>query len=229
MQPMDAGTRALLATEHVAQLARSRREHAWPRQLRRRMTSSRPRTSSPAPSTTVVSPQHPPPLRHPRIRGARQPGGGRRARSRRAQRGRDRRERQEEPTWSCPERRRSTSTASRSSDRRTMVFVRDRAARGARSPRRRARRSSRSADARRAVSPFGGRGDARHAGVTERGTSRAPSSAPAGARRSGRGARPSTSPAWRRGLGRTDDVISHLRQAIEDDDRSGAHPEPTGT
>ena len=56
MQPMDAGTRALLTTEHVAQLARSRKgARAWPRQLRRRTRSSRSRTSSPAPSTTVVS------------------------------------------------------------------------------------------------------------------------------------------------------------------------------
>ena len=47
MQPMDAQTRALLATEHVAQLARSRKgARAWSRQLRRRtarLARDRPR------------------------------------------------------------------------------------------------------------------------------------------------------------------------------------------
>ena len=226
MQPMDAGTRALLAPSTWRSSRGPGREHVHGHGncegVRRRLARghrARPRARRSCPS------QHPPPLRHPRIRGARQPGGGRRARSRRARRGGLGASGQEElylvlsgkatfnvdgePIY---------ATAG------TMVFVRDPAA----------KRSAVAKEEGTTILAIGGtpgrayalgrRGDARHVGALPGGGLRGrPRSAPAGARGAAGGARPLQRRLHGGEARRTDDAISHLEQAIEDDDRIKEH------
>ena len=71
---------------------------------------------------------------------------------------------------------------------------------------------------------LGGRGDARHVGALPGGGLRGrPRSAPAGARGAAGGARPLQRRLHGGEARRTDDAISHLEQAIEDDDRIKEH------